>query len=128
MAIYGKRGKVLIVEDDHLQSYLLKMLLLNEGFEVSGNAFSGKEAISMAKEYKPEIILMDIKLNGEIDGIEAASIIQEFLHFSLIYLSGYTFDSFKKKLSGTDYHSFLAKPISHTEMIKTLNSISILSS
>lgn len=127
MASYQNRGKVLVVEDDHLQSYILEIFLVNQGYEVSGTAFSGDEAISKAREFKPDIILMDINLNGEMDGIDAASKIQGFLKFTLIYISGYSFDRYKNKLSGTDYNAFLEKPISHREMIEILDSISISS-
>ena len=65
-------GKILIVEDELLIGENLKRSLLKNGYEVPSIAVTGEEAISMAERNKPDLVLMDIKLKGDIDGVEAA--------------------------------------------------------
>lgn len=71
--------RILVVEDDYLQSYTLKVLLESLNHKVLGIVDSGLKAIQMAKELNPDLIIMDITLNEEMDGIEAAIKIQKLL-------------------------------------------------
>jgi YesN/AraC family two-component response regulator len=77
--LYGN-AKILIVEDESIIVKSLENRLLKAGYDVIGNAASGKEAIEMARQLNPDLILMDIKLDGEMTGIEAASEINKFLN------------------------------------------------
>lgn len=69
--------KIMIVEDESIVAVDIKRTLIGLGYEVTAIADTGEEAISSACEQKPDLILMDIVLKGDIDGIEAASKISE---------------------------------------------------
>jgi len=104
--------KVLIVEDDYLQSYVLKAQLQSMGYEVVASTNTGEEAVHLAIETKPDIVLMDITLDGEIDGIEAATQIEQTLDTFLIYVTGNSDELHKTRARNTNYTHYLEKPIS----------------
>jgi two-component system, response regulator PdtaR len=67
-----KAARLLIVEDDHLVAMELEHVLLDAGFEVSGTAVTAEEAVRLAVEEKPDLVIMDIRLAGPRDGVDAA--------------------------------------------------------
>ena len=103
--------KILIVEDEWITAADLKSLLDASGYEVTGIAPTGEEAIALADKTKPDVILMDIRLKGKIDGYEAAQVIkaQSDLNPAIIFLSAFSAPNLSS-LGGRN--SFLPKPIS----------------
>lgn len=110
--------KVLIVEDDMLLSMVEERLVQKLGCEVVGKVGNGAEAIRKASELKPDIIVMDISLNGDIDGIETMEIIRRESDVPVVYLSGssdrYDFERAKK----TDFSGYLVKPVTVGDLRK----------
>ena len=82
--------KILVVEDEIIVAMELKQQLETMGYEVVGTAASGKEAIEVALEKNPDVILMDIMLKGEMDGIEAAEKIHNYQDTHIIYTTAYS--------------------------------------
>ena len=70
-------AKILIVEDESIVSLNMQYRLQRLGYEVSAVASTGEEAIGLASDMQPDLVLMDIMLQGDIDGVEAADIIRE---------------------------------------------------
>lgn len=110
MEINSSIFKVLIVEDDPIQSLLLDRLLTSLGYTIVGKAESGHEAINLANKLKPDLITMDIMLSGNIDGIEAAKVIQKERDVALVYLSGNKDKNIHSRASETSYMKFFRKP------------------
>lgn len=107
----GQKGRVLIVEDDMLLSMVEERLIKRLGFEVIGKVTTGVEAIEKEEELNPDIIVMDISLKGDMDGIETMEAIRKKSDVPVIYLSGsgdrYSLERAKK----TDFTDFLTKPV-----------------
>lgn len=103
--------KILIAEDDKLLSTIFKMFLKELDYELVGIVVTGIEAIEKCKELKPDVILMDIHLQGDINGIETAKIIQESLNLPVIFISHDTRVETIKSAISTKSYGFLAKPI-----------------
>lgn len=82
--------QILVVEDEVVTGMDIQRRLKNLGYDVPVVVTSGEKAIEKAKENHPDLILMDINLNREMDGIEAASRIQSFSDIPVIYLTAYT--------------------------------------
>lgn len=103
--------KILIVEDDMLLSLVEERLIQKLGHKVIGKVGTGEEAIQKALELKPDLIVMDIVLKGEMDGIQAMEAIREKSDVPVVYLSGnsdrFNFERAKK----TDFADYLVKPI-----------------
>ena len=105
------KKNILIVEDEVILSNWLEMLLEDEGFLVSGKLTSGEEAIEFVQNREPELILMDINLIGEIDGIEAAETIAESSQIPIIYMTGYDKSDIYKRARKTNPIAILTKPV-----------------
>ncbi|KAI9130649.1 response regulator [Acaryochloris sp. CCMEE 5410] len=82
-------AKILVVEDEGLIALDIESHLLVLGYQVSGIAETGAEAILLALETQPDLVLMDIRLKGEIDGIQAAAKITEHLDIPIIFLTAF---------------------------------------
>jgi CheY-like chemotaxis protein len=115
-------AKILIVEDEWITAADLKSFLDARGYEVTGVAPSGEEAIALAGETQPDVILMDIRLKGKIDGFQAAQVIkrQRDLNPAIIFLSAFKAPNLSS-LRGKN--SFLPKPISWEHLTEMIESI-----
>ena len=82
--------KILIVEDETILAKDIQICLGKLRYTVSGIASSCEEAIQKASETCPDLVLMDIMLNGELDGIEAAMQIKENFNIPVVYLTAHT--------------------------------------
>lgn len=111
-----EKKKVLIVEDEMIIAMLIERMVTNLGHEVVDKVSSGEAAIESAAEYDPDLILMDIRLKGDMDGIEAMSHIRKKTSTPVIYISGNTDKSHKQRVSQSDYIDFLRKPITMNDL------------
>ena len=82
--------RILIVEDEAVTSVMLEKTLKELGYEVVGSAFDGKEAIDIAREKRPDLVLMDVRIQGEMDGIETAKQIYQQYNIPSIYLTAHS--------------------------------------
>ncbi|MEQ8354474.1 MAG: response regulator [Kiloniellaceae bacterium] len=81
------RQKVLIVEDEVLIGELFKIFVEQLGYAACGIVGTADEAVSLARQEEPAVILMDVRLNGKRDGIDAAVEIHKFLPVPIIYIT-----------------------------------------
>ena len=84
----GSMPRLLIAENDKINANLLEQTLTNQGFRVAGIASSGEQAIELALQSRPDLMLTNVNLNGAIDGIDAASVIGALLKIPVIFVSG----------------------------------------
>ena len=108
--------KILIVEDEYIIANDIQNSLESMGYDVCGMAASGKKAINAAQEFKPDLILMDIMLKGEMDGVTAARIIKDQFDISVIYLSAYSDKDILNRAKGTLPFGYLIKPFKDREL------------
>ena len=113
--------KVLIVEDDQLLAYLMESYAVNCGLNVIGNVDNGRDAILIAAKELPDYILMDIRIEGDIDGIETAILINEKNEIKIIYISGNSDDQTFSRAQKTNMLAFLIKPIKQSDLMKYLS-------
>ena len=83
------KKRILIVEDEVMTSIIEREMLEKLGHEVTGIALSGEVAIQLAGAHEPDLVLMDIKLMGDIDGTEAASKIRELYKIPVVFVTAY---------------------------------------
>ena len=102
-------AKILIVEDERITAEDIRYVLENVGYDVSGICSSGEDAIIKAGEFHPDLILMDITLAGEMDGIEAAEHIKELYDIPIIYLTAYSDSSTLKRIKVTEPTGYVMK-------------------
>ena len=106
-----KKIKILIVEDEVMIAQCLKMDLEDEGYEVCDFVPSGEEAIIKAEERNPDIILMDIHLRSDLDGIEAAREIINYKNIPIIFMTGYFEHDLFKRAQKINPVAYLEKPV-----------------
>ncbi len=100
----------LIVEDEYLIALHTEQVLTDLGQEVKGIALSGEEGIEMAEALRPDVIVMDIILNGELSGIEAAEEIQRRHGIPFIFLTGNLDKKHMVRIEKLDHYGFITKP------------------
>ncbi|MCD4817619.1 MAG: response regulator [Candidatus Cloacimonetes bacterium] len=107
----NKKIKILIVEDEAIIARSLKIELNFAGYEVCNFVASGEEAIREAKKHNPDVILMDIHLSGEIDGIKAAEKIIEYKKIQIIFMTGYPERNLFERAQKVNPAAYFQKPI-----------------
>ena len=107
----NEKKKIVIVEDEVLLSTWLKMQLEDEGFFVCGSFTTGEEAVEFVQNTQPDLILMDINLVGEIDGIEAVERIKEKSKIPIIFMTGYEETEIYERAQKTKPIAYLTKPV-----------------
>ena len=115
-----EKKKVIIVEDDLILNLLYESYLERLGFETEGELVYGKTAIEKAKEIDPDLIVMDISLEGEIDGIDAMKKVREFSDVPVIYITGNSDPYHVERAEETDYLDYLTKPIEFEDLKKAV--------
>lgn len=113
-------ARILIVEDESILAEDLGLSLENLGYLVRGKVSSGKEAVKLAEALRPDLILMDIKLQGDIDGIEAADQIRTRLDIPVVYLTGYGEKDVLDRAKRTQPYGYLGKPCTFQELRSTI--------
>ncbi len=103
-------GKILIVEDEMMIAADMAMQLTNLGFEVTGIVPRGDEVFFHVNQIVPDIILMDINLNGELDGIEIAELLQKKYRVAIIYLTSDSDEVHFERAKATNPYALIAKP------------------
>ncbi|MBT3755646.1 MAG: response regulator [Candidatus Cloacimonetes bacterium] len=107
----NKEFKILIVEDEVMIAEWLKIQLEDEKYDVFDYLTTGEEAIEFVQETKPNVIIMDINLAGEIDGIEAVEKITEKFNIPTIFMSGYEEPEIVERAKMLKPLAYLVKPV-----------------
>ncbi len=111
---------ILIVEDEAVIAAMLESTLAQFGFRIAGLATSGAEAIERAQTTAPDLILMDIQLDGEMDGIEAARRITAVQNVPVVYLTAYSDDETLARAKAGSPFGFIPKPFKEDELKATV--------
>lgn len=108
--------KILIVEDDSLISTIFQMFLKELGYDLIGIVEDGKKAIRLCEKVKPDIILMDVHLDGGMDGIQTTEVIKTKFDIPVIFLSSDTEESTIQRVINIHSYGYLVKPIDKKEL------------
>lgn len=105
-----KRARLLVVEDDWFVGMDIEAALLDGGYDVVGLARSAEEAVSAATGLRPDLVLMDIRLVGPRDGIEAAWEIRQRANIPCLFISAHTDAPTRARAANTRPAGWLMKP------------------
>jgi CheY-like chemotaxis protein len=108
--------KVLIVEDDKLIAHIEQWRLLKLGYDVCGSAGTGTEALNCVAEMQPDIVLIDISLEGAIDGIETARQIKEDFNIPVIFVSAHVDGATIERAKAIHPDGFIKKPFDDDDL------------
>ena len=112
--------KVLVVEDETLVAIEMAQCVKKAGFEVCGIANNPEEAYKLAHKHKPQIIIMDINLGAEENGVDVVFNLNKTLNASVIYLTAYHDKNTLEEVAKTQFVQYIIKPYKQAELISTL--------
>lgn len=114
---------ILIVEDETVIALSLRILLMKAGYVINGIFARGEQAVISACENKPDLVLMDIRLAGDMDGIETAKQIAEQTHSPILFMTAYADPEVKEKAMELKPLGFLQKPVNLTDIEQSLKTL-----
>ncbi|OQX54073.1 MAG: hypothetical protein B5M54_05920 [Candidatus Aminicenantes bacterium 4484_214] len=112
--------KILIVEDESIVALDIASLVKEMGYEVCGLVYSGEEALKVAERTSPDIVLLDIGLPGEVDGLTVAEQLKEKHQVAIVFLTGYTDETIETRLRSLQPLGILTKPVDDIAMKEIL--------
>jgi CheY-like chemotaxis protein len=110
------KAQILVVEDDNIVVMELRDRLQSLGYAVSAVASYGGEAIATAGETHPDVVLMDIRLKGDMDGIEAAAEIRARFDIPVVYLTALADEGTLQRAKATEPYGYISKPFGEREL------------
>lgn len=113
-------GRILIVEDEHIVAMGIKRMLKSLGYTVTGVASSGEDAISKAESTFPDIVLMDIMLKGDMDGVEATREIKARFDIPVVYLTAYSDNNILERAKITEPFGYIIKPFDEKDLYSSI--------
>ncbi len=114
------KKSILVVDDERIVALDITHTLRQMGYDIAGVASTGEEAIARAGDSRPELVLMDIKLKGSMDGIEAAERIRELFDVPIIYLTAYSDSQTLDRAKSSEPFGYLIKPFDERELHSTI--------
>lgn len=112
----GEKIKILIVEDEAMIAMDIEERLKELGYDVPAMVNNGKEAIEQAGIHMPKLVLMDIVIRGEMDGIETAEIIKEMYNIPSLFLTAYDNDATLQRAKKVKPLGYLLKPFDDSKL------------
>jgi diguanylate cyclase (GGDEF)-like protein len=110
------KARILVVEDEFLVAHDISNMLIELGYDVQAIVPSAEEALAAIRNHQPDLILLDIRLKGPIDGIQAANIIKEEWSIPFIYLTAHADDLTLSRAKTSDPIGYLLKPFEFREL------------
>ena len=114
------KEKILVVEDERIIACDIKHCLENFGYIVPAIIAYGEQAIAKVEELQPDLVLMDMMLKGDMNGIQAAELIINSFNIPVVFLTAYSNESTLKKAKETQPFGYILKPFEETQLITTI--------
>jgi len=111
-----EKVKILLVEDEAITAMMLESELQDMGYQVYNPIATGEAAVKAGKKYRFDVVLMDIRLAGKMNGIEAAKKILSYYQVPIIFMTGYSEHHIKVQAQALGAAAYLVKPIDSTEI------------
>ncbi|MBF0477247.1 MAG: response regulator [Deltaproteobacteria bacterium] len=118
-------ARILVAEDEVVICLQLKKWLRKMGYLPVGQAVTGREALKMAKELRPDVVLMDVGMPGDLDGIAAAEIITQELNIPIIFVTGYSEEQIRERTGRVAPVGHIDKPFNYLD-IKTAIEVALM--
>jgi CheY-like chemotaxis protein len=111
-----QKKKILIVEDEAIVAKDISVCLEKIGYEVMGSFSKGEKALEFLEEHKPDLVLMDIMLAGNISGIDASTKIKENYDIPVVFLTAYADEKAIAKAKVTEPYGYVIKPFKEIDL------------
>jgi two-component system response regulator len=111
----------MLVEDEAIAAMAVSHLLESLGYVVVGIADTGRAAIELASASHPDVVVMDVRLKGEMSGIESAKVIRERFGLPVIFTTAYTTEEIRKEHEIDESFQFVTKPIRKANLVRAIS-------
>ena len=115
--------RIMLVENERIVALHLRQQLSKLGYEVVGVVASGEQALERVRELEPDVVLMDIHIEGELDGIETAARLPNDLQIPVVYLTAYSEAATLARARATKPYGYLLKPFAERELHATIQMV-----
>jgi PAS domain S-box-containing protein len=115
-----EKARILIIEDDPITVRAIEEMLKQRGYLLTGSVGNGLKAIDMVEQERPDLILMDVLLQGDMDGIDAAMNIQSRLDIPVVFLTASIDDTNLKRAQESDPYGYLIKPVKKYDLYSAI--------
>ena len=112
--------KILVVEDEMIIAAKISMHLTNLGYDVTGILPRGEEALLSVEEHRPDLVLMDIRLKGDLNGIDTALLMQKNADIPVIFLTANADEATFNKAKAAKPYAFISKPYKQTDLQRAI--------
>ena len=116
-------ARIMLVEDERIVALHLQQQLATFGYDVVASVANGTQALQKIEEDHPDLVLMDIHIEGEIDGIDTAARIPSSYHIPVVYLTAYSEEATLERARATKPYGYLLKPFSERELHATIQMV-----
>ena len=120
---HESKPRLIIVEDDLVSSYAMSLMLKDHGFEVGENLMSADNILEDFQKHDPDGVLMDIRLNGKIDGTEAARILRKESDVPIIFISAFNDEETKGNIRTISHSTLINKPYEISQIVAALKTL-----
>ena len=114
------RDRILVVEDEGLVALALKRSLEGLGYEVPATAADGEEVIEKTAEVSPDLVIMDIRLKGDVDGIDLGDWLRQTYRIPVVYLTAHSDEHTLERAKRTEPFGYIVKPFEERELRSTI--------
>jgi CheY-like chemotaxis protein len=108
--------RILIVDDDTVITHIISLMLQNKGYNIVGKITSGEEAVIKSADLNPDLIIMDIRLDGVMNGVTAAYTIFQLFHFPIIFITGTEDEKILEQARYSQPYCIIFKPFKELEL------------
>jgi DNA-binding response OmpR family regulator len=115
--------RILVVEDEVMVAMVLRRTLERRHYQVCDVATTGQTAIQSARSHQPDLVLLDVNLPGNLDGIEVARCIADQQETRFIFFSGHNAEEIKERIDFLSRFACLMKPVDNDDLIATIEEI-----
>lgn len=115
--------KAIIVEDNLILSILYENMMKEMVFKTIGEIRDGESAVKLIRKYSPDVVIMDILLEGDMDGIQAAHQVRDFTDVPILFITGNSDDHHSERAKRVSNSSFLVKPINEQKLAEAVNDL-----
>jgi response regulator NasT len=112
--------KILIIEDDPVMAMALRDELELEGYRVVAVADNSSEAVALAEQHKPDLVMADVRLIGPEDGIETAIRIARAIRTKIVFVTAHVDAETRRRMSGAGFHRLIPKPYTSEQLLGTV--------
>jgi len=112
--------RIVIADDEIIIASQIEECLRSNGYDVVGIASSGEDAVAMALDLKPDLMLMDIVMPGKLDGISAAAKINDALHLPVIFLTAYADEEMIQRAKPIGPYAYVLKPLQERQLLAAI--------